>query len=88
MAPAIDEYSEACQLFVLKLKEVGAIDNAMFSIFLDLENDNSKITFGGYDLERFAYPGSTEDDIVFHSFDISRAMWEIDLNYFTYQTAP
>jgi len=33
------------------MREAGVIDNAIFSLFMDLETDNSKITFGGYDLE-------------------------------------
>lgn len=36
------------------MKNAGAIDKAVFSIYMDLENDKSKISFGGYDLKNFA----------------------------------
>ena len=61
LGSAVTEFDgEACDLFVDKMKEAGTIENAMFAIYLDLQNDNSKITFGGYDLNRFAVQGLTE----------------------------
>ena len=44
-------------LFIEKLKETGAIDEAVFSLMLNLEDNASKITFGGYDLKKYAIPG-------------------------------
>lgn len=43
-------------LFVKKLQESGAIDEALFSIYINLKDKTSKITFGGYDLELFSKP--------------------------------
>lgn len=36
------------------MRDSGVIDEAVFSIFIDLKSDNSKISFGGYDLVSFA----------------------------------
>ena len=33
-----------------QLKKSGAIDEAVFSIMIDFEGSDSKMTFGGYDL--------------------------------------
>lgn len=45
--------SAGSQLFVPSLFEQGAIKNNMFSMFID-QNDISKITLGGYDLDKYA----------------------------------
>jgi len=44
-------------LFVEKMKEVGVIDEAVFSLYINLKADRSKMTFGGYDLHRFGHAG-------------------------------
>jgi len=41
-------------LFLIKLKKDGIIDQAVFSLYIDLENDNSKITYGGFNLVKYA----------------------------------
>ena len=41
-------------LFITKMKDAGVIDKAIFSIYAELENDNSKIHLGVYELETFA----------------------------------
>ena len=38
-------------LFMDKMKQVGVIDNAIFSLSIGRDNYESKMTFGGYDLE-------------------------------------
>ena len=53
----------------------------MFSIYLDLKNDDSKIIFGGYDLQRFA--SSPDEDIKFFSFNKSEGYWNLHLNNVT-----
>jgi len=49
-------------LYIQKLKESGAIDEALFSIYINLRDKTSKITFGGYALDLFA----REDQIEYH----------------------
>ena len=46
-------------LFVNKFRDTGAIDKAVFSLMIELVNNKSKMTFGGFDLENMAAPGST-----------------------------
>ena len=46
-------------LFINKMRDSGAIDNAIFSMMIELINNKSKMTFGGYDLENMAAPGAT-----------------------------
>ena len=45
-------------LFLLKMKEARVIDKAVFSISIDLKNDRSMITFGGFNLKKYAEPGA------------------------------
>jgi hypothetical protein len=49
--------SKRGDLFIEKLKKTGAIDEAVFSLMINMKDDNSKVTFGGYDLQKFALPG-------------------------------
>lgn len=44
------------QLFVPSLYRAGAIKDNQYSVFIDV-NGQSKILFGGYDLEKYAKPG-------------------------------
>lgn len=39
-----------------EMKLNGAIDQRVFSIYIDWDNMNSKISFGGYDLAKYAHP--------------------------------
>ena len=48
---------DRADLFIEKMKDVGVIDQAAFSLYINLKDDKSKITLGGYDTERFGYPG-------------------------------
>lgn len=41
-------------LFLVKMKETGTIDAAMFSLSIGMGNVQSKITFGGYNTSLFA----------------------------------
>ena len=40
------------------MKDSGVIDKEVFSFYIDMKKDKSKITLGGYSLDKFAYPGS------------------------------
>lgn len=46
------------------MKESGAIDQKVFSIFIDWDNSNSKISFGGFDLSKYAHPSQQYLDYV------------------------
>jgi len=41
-------------LFLTKMVETGTIDKAIFSISIGMNDVQSKMTFGGYDLSTFA----------------------------------
>lgn len=43
-----NKFEEEADLFVEKMKEVGAIEDAIFSMSIAPGNKQSKITFGGY----------------------------------------
>ena len=47
MSPYHNSYEG--DLFLLKMKETGTIDSAMFSLSIGMGDAQSKITFGGYD---------------------------------------
>lgn len=61
-------------LFVEKLQKDGVIDEAVFSLYINLKNNTSKISLGGYDLEEF---GSSE--IHFHSINTDSVHWQLNL---------
>ena len=44
----------------------------MWSFFVDMDSDTSKITFGGYDKEKFALP---EVDMNFHDINTTSGEW-------------
>lgn len=49
-----NHFEKQGDLFIEKMRDSGVIDQAVFSLYIDLQNDNSKISFGGYDLAKFA----------------------------------
>ena len=57
-----------------QLKASGAIYESVFSIFVDINNNKSAMTFGGYDLAKYSQPNSTID---FHD-----AIWDPDWKYY------
>ena len=67
-------------LFIKKMRDAGVIDQALFSIMIELKNDSSKITFGGYDLESFAYPNET---LRFHDIKNGSVHWMLTLEKMT-----
>jgi hypothetical protein len=50
-------------LFIVKMRDSGVIDKAVFSIMIELKNDKSKMTIGGTDLTNMAALGS---QLVYH----------------------
>ena len=66
------KYENGSDLYVSKMKEVGAIDEEVFSISIGTGQDKSYITFGGYDLERFAQEGS---NITWHDIRQRSPFW-------------
>lgn len=70
-------------LFIEKMKKTGAIDQAVFSMSIGMGDSQSKITFGGYDLERFAKKNST---INWHDITPNSHYWEIGLQQTEFTT--
>lgn len=66
LSPKIDDTTN--DLFILKLKETGTIERAVFSLMIELTHDSSKMTFGGYDLQNMAALGTR---LVYHNIDTS-----------------
>jgi hypothetical protein len=58
------------------MKEAGVIDQSIFSFYMNLKNDSSKVTFGGYDQEKFAAEGT---ELVFHNINTTSEEWQITL---------
>jgi hypothetical protein len=53
-----DDKDNRGDLFILKMKKANVIDQAVFSLYINLHNHSSKITFGGFNLTKFASPNS------------------------------
>jgi hypothetical protein len=59
------------------MRDSGVIDQAVFSLYIDLQHDNSKISFGGYDLEKFAHKNS---ELAYHYVYPQNAIhWQLSL---------
>ena len=69
-----NHFDKESDLFIMKMKQVGAIDAAIFSLAIGLEDVQSRITFGGYDLEKFA-----AGPIQWHDASTSSRYWELAL---------
>lgn len=69
-----NHFENAADLFIQKMKKTGAIDEAIFSMSIGMGDIQSKITFGGYNLEKFAKGPIQWHDIVYGS-----RYWEIGL---------
>lgn len=59
-------------LFTDTFKTAGVLPKSVWSFFIDMARDTSKITFGGYDEEKFAVPGV---DVVFHHINVTSGEW-------------
>jgi hypothetical protein len=64
-------------LFIQKLKQSGVIESAVFSMFIELQNETSKMTLGGYDIENYAARNAS---LEFHNISNSSFHWEIQLD--------
>lgn len=69
-----DQYGD---LFILKMKETGVIDHAIFSMYINLQEDSSVMSLGGYDLETYALPGAS---ISWHDCDPESYHWQLNLD--------
>ena len=74
------EYDPTSDLFVKKLKTQGVIDQAVFSFSIGMDDVQSKITFGGYDLKQFA-----TDKIIWHDILHSTIYWTLILDRMEFQ---
>lgn len=62
--------------FILKLRDAGLIERAVFSFMIDLSGDRSKMALGGYDLEAMAAPGQR---LTFHPIIDGSSHWTLNM---------
>ena len=75
-----NHFEKRGDLFIEKLAQSGVIDERVFSMYIDVKGDTSKMTLGGYDMDTYAYPGSK---LSFHSIDSESPHWEIHMDKMT-----
>lgn len=73
------KFDPASDLFIAKMKEEGAIDTAMFSLSIGMDDRQSKITFGGYDTNQFA-----TGPLTWHDISKSSIYWQLPLTHFEF----
>jgi hypothetical protein len=83
LSPSIKDSTN--DLFVIKLKDSGIIDRAVFSLMIDLTHDSSKMTFGGYDLQNMVSLGSKLNYHKIETDEENNKWWTLKLNEFTLQ---
>ena len=59
-------------LFLIKMKTDSIIDQAVFSLYIDLENDRSKITYGGFNLAKYSQKGAS---LTYHEINKRSQHW-------------
>ena len=59
-------------LFLLKMRDSGVINRAIFSLMIELKNNQSKMTFGGVDMENLASLGSS---MTYHNTVTNLTKW-------------
>ena len=74
------ETDEFGNLFISKMKESGVIDHAIFSLYINLEEDTSVMSLGGYDLDTYALPGA---QVQWHNCAEESYHWQLNLNNMT-----
>ena len=62
--------------FLDRLRETKTIDQGVFSLFISLKQNQSKILYGGYDLSRFAAPSQS---IQWHNLTGTLTHWSLEL---------
>ena len=72
-----NHFEEDSDLFIEKMKQTGAIDQSIFSLLIGMNNQQSKITFGGYDLKQFA-----TGPITWHNINPKSTYWQLDMQSF------
>ena len=63
------------------MKKHGHINETVFSIWVDrTQHNESRATYGGYDLEKYAAPGA---EIEWHDINKNQSFWEVVLQNLT-----
>ena len=75
-----NHFDKESDLFIMKMKETGAIEAAIFSLSIGFGNIQSMITFGGYDYKRFA-----TGPIRWHNANKSSRYWQLELQELTFK---
>jgi len=68
-------------LFLVKMKETGTIDAAMFSLSIGMGTVQSKITFGGYDTSAFA-----TGPVQWHDIQPQSMFWKLSMSGLEYSS--
>jgi len=63
-------------LFIEKMKKTGAISKAIFSMSIGFGDKQSRITFGGYDKERYSI-----GRVNWHQIDENSNYWSLKADY-------
>ena len=71
-------YDPYCDLFINKMKKAGVIDEAVFSMYIDLKDNQSKMTLGGFDLELYSLPGQ---ELQYHDIIPKTGHWMVTQDY-------
>ena len=72
-----NHFEEDSDLFIEKMKQTGAIDQSLFSLLIGMNEQQSKITFGGYDLKQFA-----TGPITWHNINPKSTYWQLEMQSF------
>ena len=78
-----NHFEAESDLFIEKMKQTGAIDESIFSLSIGMNDQQSKITFGGYDLEDFA-----TGPITWHNIDPYSVYWQVTMSEFHLKYGP
>jgi hypothetical protein len=79
MSPSHNE--KLCDLFIIKMRDSGVIQKAVFSIMIEMKNNRSMMTFGGVNLEEMSAFGST---LRYHPITSkNNSDWELTLQNMT-----
>ena len=63
------------------MKQSGVIDKAIFSLYINLEEDASEMQLGGFDLNSYALPGAR---VSWHDCAADSYHWQLPLNSMTF----
>jgi hypothetical protein len=75
-----NHFEKMGDLFIEKMRDAGVINKAIFSLMIELTNNQSKITFGGIDMANMAALGSQMN---YHNITKDSVHWQLKLKSMT-----